>query len=77
MVEAKANELRDMIYEGKVEHRFSLTDDIVTISQGICFGIPERDDSMFAYLQCADKMLYEVKQQSRNAIRICNAKELK
>ncbi|MBE5915743.1 MAG: GGDEF domain-containing protein [Pseudobutyrivibrio ruminis] len=77
MVEAKANELRDMIYEGKVEHRFSLTDDRVTISQGICFGIPERDDSMFAYLQCADKMLYEVKQQSRNAIRICNAKELK
>ena len=76
MVEAKANELRDMIYEANVEHKFSLTDDRVTISQGICYGIPERDDSMFAYLQGADKMLYEVKQQSRNAIRISRASEL-
>lgn len=76
MVEAKANELRDAIYQERWEHKFSLTDDIVTISQGICYGIPERDASMFAYLQGADKMLYEVKQQSRNAIKICDATEL-
>ncbi len=75
MVEAKANELRDMIYDANVEHKFSLTDDRVTISQGICYGVPERDDSMFAYLQKADNMLYEVKQKSRNAIRISNASE--
>ena len=73
MVEAKANELRDRIYQQKWEHKFSLTDNIVTISQGICYGIPERDASMFGYLQGADKMLYEVKQQSRNAIKICDA----
>ncbi len=76
MVEAKANELRDTIYKAKWEHKFSLTDDIVTISQGICYGIPERDASMFAYLQKADAMLYEVKQQSRNAIKICDANEI-
>ena len=76
MVEAKANELRDRIYQQKWEHKFSLTDNVVTISQGICYGIPERDASMFAYLQGADKMLYEVKQQSRNAIKICNATDL-
>jgi len=76
MVEAKANELRDRIYQQKWEHKFSLTDNIVTISQGICYGIPERDASMFGYLQGADKMLYEVKQQSRNAIKICDATDL-
>ncbi len=76
MVEAKANELRDRIYQQKWEHNFSLTDNIVTISQGICYGIPERDASMFGYLQGADKMLYEVKQQSRNAIKICDATDL-
>ncbi|WP_028234146.1 GGDEF domain-containing protein [Pseudobutyrivibrio sp. MD2005] len=76
MVEAKANELREMIYEENVEHLFSLTDDRVTISQGICYGVPERDDSMFAYLQGADKMLYEVKQHSRNAIKISKASDL-
>ena len=75
MVEAKANELRDMIYDAKMEHKFSLTDDIVTISQGICYGMPSNDDSMFIYLQKADNMLYEVKQQSRNAIKICNVAE--
>ncbi|MCR5580360.1 MAG: GGDEF domain-containing protein [Pseudobutyrivibrio sp.] len=75
-VEAKANQLRDTIYSAEREHMFSLTDNRVTISQGICYGIPERDDSMFAYLQCADKMLYEVKQQSRNAIKVCDASEL-
>jgi hypothetical protein len=31
---------------------------------------------MFGYLQGADKMLYEVKQQSRNAIKICDATDL-
>lgn len=73
MVEAKANELRDSIYNAKVEHKFSLTDDRVTISQGICYGLPVKGDTMFAYLQKADNMLYEVKQKSRNAIKICNA----
>ncbi len=76
MVEAKVNELRDLIYQKKWEHKFSLTDDILTISQGICFGTPERDASMFTYLQGADKMLYEVKEQSRNNYKICDAKEL-
>ncbi len=76
MVEAKANELRDLIYDAQWEHKFSLTDDRVTISQGVCYGIPERDASFFAYLQGADKMLYEVKQESRNAIKVCDAAEL-
>jgi len=71
MVEAKVIELRERVYEAKWEHKFSLADDVVTISQGICFGMPKRDASMFAYLQTADRMLYEVKQQSRNNYKIC------
>ncbi len=73
MVEAKAKELRDLIYESKVEHKFSLTDNRVTISQGICYGKPTKNDNMFLYLQKADNMLYEVKQQSRNALKIYDA----
>ena len=76
LVEAKANELRDRIYESAIEHKFSLSDDRVTISQGICFGIPDSNDSVFAYLQGADRMLYKVKEQSRNAIKICDAKDI-
>ena len=72
----KASELRKAIYDAKMEHKFSLSDDRVTISQGICFGIPGAKDGYFAYLQGADKMLYEVKQKSRNNIKICNASEL-
>jgi len=75
-VEAQANELRRKIFDANWEHRFSLHSDRVTISQGICYGIPERDASMFAYLQNADKMLYQVKQESRNAIKICNMAEI-
>ncbi len=72
----KANELRNSIYEADMEHRFSLSDNRVTISQGICYGSPDGDTSYFKYLQGADKMLYEVKQQSRNNIKLCLAEEL-
>ena len=69
----KAQELRKLIYDAKMEHKFSLTDDRVTISQGICYGLPQGSDSFFAYLQAADNMLYEVKQQNRNDIKLCKA----
>ena len=72
----KASELRRRIYNANVEHKFSLTDNRVTISQGICWGIPKDQDSFFAYLQGADKMLYQVKQQSRNNIKLCDANTL-
>ncbi|MCR5416085.1 MAG: GGDEF domain-containing protein [Pseudobutyrivibrio sp.] len=76
MVETKALDLRERIYNSNCEHRFSLTDNRVTISQGICYGIPKDDETFFMYLQGADKMLYEVKEQSRNNLKICDAKEL-
>ncbi len=72
----RASDLRHKIYAANMEHRFSLTDDRVTISQGICVGVPDKGTSFFNYLQGADKMLYEVKQQSRNNIKLCSASEL-
>ena len=75
-VENKVDNLRNMIYKAHWEHRFSLSDDRVTISQGICYGTPERDTTLFAYLQLADEMLYEVKQESRNNYKICDAADI-
>ena len=72
----EANELRQSIYNANMEHKFSLTDDRVTISQGICYGVPDVNMSFFGYLQGADKMLYEVKEQNRNDIKVCEASEL-
>ena len=75
-VKEQAELLRKRIYDANMEHKFSLTDTRVTISQGLCIGTPDKASSFFAYLQGADKMLYEVKQQSRNDIKICKATEL-
>ena len=71
----RATQLRANIYDANMEHKFSLTDQRVTISQGICYGYPSENESFFSYLQGADKMLYEVKQQSRNNIKMCDASE--
>lgn len=76
-VEEKVNKLRDTIYKANWEHLFSLSDDRVTISQGICYGTPDEDANLFAYLQLADEMLYEVKQESRNYYKLCDAAEEK
>lgn len=75
-VKEQAELLGKRIYDANMEHKFSLTDTRVTISQGLCIGTPDKASSFFAYLQGADKMLYEVKQQSRNNIKICKATEL-
>jgi diguanylate cyclase (GGDEF)-like protein len=76
-VEEKVKKLRDTIYKANWEHLFSLSDDRVTISQGICYGTPDGKATLFAYLQLADEMLYEVKQESRNNYKLCDAAEEK
>ncbi|QFJ54206.1 GGDEF domain-containing protein [Pseudobutyrivibrio xylanivorans] len=74
-IQSKAEKLRKKVFDANMEHKFSLTDNRVTISQGICYGIPDGDAGYFAYLQEADKMLYEVKQENRNNIKMCKASE--
>ncbi len=72
----RAFDLRKRIYDANMEHKFSLTDERVTISQGICYGTPDEKETFFAYLQGADNMLYEVKQESRNNIKLCDASQI-
>ncbi len=65
-VEDLVKRLRELIYNANIEHDFSLTDKRVTLSQGVCYGIPNTGQSLYDFLQLADKMLYEVKQKNRN-----------
>lgn len=70
-VQNLAEQLKQEIAELKIEHTFSKIDDKVTISQGICIGIPKEGQRVWDYLYQADKMLYEVKNTTRNAIALC------
>ena len=56
MVEAKANELRDRIYDAKWEHKFSLTDDRVTISQGVCYGVTASSPIFKGLIKCSTRL---------------------
>lgn len=63
-----AEELRRRIRELKVEHSYSQISDIVSISQGICWGYPVKDQRMADYLHAADDALYQVKKSERGKI---------
>ena len=74
-VEILVKRLRELIYDANIEHNFSLTDKRVTLSQGICYGVPTASQNMYDFLQLADKMLYEVKQKNRNDYMIVSVNE--
>lgn len=65
---ASAEKLRERILERRVEHAYSKALPVVTISQGICYDIPDRNSRSWDFLHTADKMLYHVKKRSRNNI---------
>lgn len=66
----KAEELKASILDRAMEHKYSLAADVVTISQGICWGKPHIGQTVWEYLHTADTMLYEVKEVSRNSIKL-------
>lgn len=61
-----AAELRSRVLAQKLEHHFSKALPVVTVSQGLCWGIPRKDNRMWDFLHAADDMLYKVKKCSRN-----------
>ena len=61
-----AEELRRRVLALEMEHRFSKALPVVTISQGICWGIPRNGNRSWDFLHAADNMLYRVKKFSRN-----------
>lgn len=60
--------LRSNIVALGMEHQYSLAHSVVTISQGICYDIPQSENKNWDFLHTADMMLYRVKKQSRNSI---------
>lgn len=65
-----AQELKENITKRKIEHAYSQAEKYLTISQGICWGIPKTQNRLWDYLHTADELLYRVKKVSRNNIRI-------
>lgn len=65
-----SEQLKQMIMQQSIEHKHSKAADIITISQGICWGIPTKENKVWDFLHAADTLLYEVKKVSRNSIRL-------
>ena len=64
-----ARELKERIVNGAFEHKYSKVDiGVVTISQGVFWGVPDSGHSLWNYLHAADSLLYKVKKKSRNSI---------
>ncbi len=73
---ALAEELKNSIMEKNIEHMYSPVERILTISQGICWGIPRQNEKIWEYLHTADELLYQVKKISRNSIRIGRVEDI-
>lgn len=69
-VMAVAELLRQRICELQMEHKNSLAEPFVTITQGIVFQIPNSRNRMWDFLHIADNALYEGKRNCRNSITI-------
>lgn len=70
-----AAELRKRVIGKAVEHRFSKAYNFVTVSQGLCWGIPQKGNRMWDFLHAADDMLYKVKGITRNNYCVGDVKE--
>lgn len=66
----QARNLRERIINLRIEHKYSLVSSTVTISQGICWGVPTEATKTWDYLHVADIMLYKGKKKSRNSVYI-------
>lgn len=61
-----AETLRQRIIDLQIPHKSSVSYNVVTISQGICFDHPVRGNRTWDFLHAADNMLYRVKARHRN-----------
>lgn len=70
-----AKELKNAIHNANIPHEASLGEEtVVTVSQGLHWGIPKAGDSVWEYLHGADELLAKVKKKSRNSIMLGKAK---
>lgn len=63
--------IKKRLRDAELEHLFSKAGNLVTLSQGICWGVPDGNSSMLDYLHVADEMLYHVKNEGRDNYCFC------
>lgn len=61
-----ASELQKRVLDMALEHKYSKALPVVTVSQGLCWGVAQEENRMWDFLHTADDMLYRVKKFSRN-----------
>ena len=69
-VYAHARKLREDVMALQLAHAYSKAAAYVTVSQGICFNLPEPGNKSWDYLHAADMLLYHIKKESRNDVMI-------
>lgn len=62
--------LKGRVLSCNIEHEFSKISDVVTVTQGVCFGLFDGSSSIEDYFEKADQALYEVKKVTRNDFNI-------
>lgn len=74
-VYAHAKKFREDVMALQLAHAYSKTSAYVTISQGICYNLPEPGNKSWDYLHAADMLLYHIKKKNRNDVMIGNLYE--
>ncbi|MCR4955581.1 MAG: diguanylate cyclase [Lachnospiraceae bacterium] len=65
-VKAYCEELKQKLYDKKIEHEYSSASPYISLSQGAYWHVPGEEDTCGMYMEEADKVLYRVKKKSRN-----------
>ncbi|MCW8856467.1 MAG: diguanylate cyclase [Kangiella sp.] len=63
-------QLRQSIIDLKIENQYSAVSPYLTISTGVCYGIPPKDSSSSLFTRDADIAMYQAKKTGRNRIEV-------
>ncbi|MHC9510989.1 diguanylate cyclase [Kangiella sp. M94] len=62
--------LRQAIIDLKIENKYSAVSSYLTISTGVCYGVPPKDSSSSLFTRDADIAMYQAKKTGRNRIEV-------
>lgn len=62
--------LKQSIIDLKIENKHSAVSPYITISAGVCYGIPPKDSSSSLFTRDADVAMYQAKRTGRNRIEV-------
>jgi len=69
-----AGKLRDDVVALHIVNKSSTVIPVVTISQGICNAVPQKNNRIWDYLYSADMTLYQLKRTEKNSVGLINGK---